>query len=114
MKQLHVAFPRLGRRDWLKGCAAGALCLGGCTTLGRHNSDDYSVVLLGDTHYDTFPSSTYHTHYDNDRKAEWLWRVQRAEFMRNGDMWAERCPRLLKASAACLPSDARFVLQLGS
>ena len=28
-------------------------------------------------------------------------------------MWAERCPRLLKASAACLPGDARFVLQLG-
>ncbi len=113
MKKQHEAFPRLGRRDWLKGCAAGALCLGGCASLARRDRDAYSVVLLGDTHYDTFPSSTYHTHYDNDRKSEWLWRVQRAEFMRNGDMWAERCPRLLKASAACLPSDARFVLQLG-
>ena len=113
MKKRHEAFPRLGRRDWIKGCAAGALCLGGCASLARRDPGTYSVVLLGDTHYDTFPSSTYHSHYDNDRKAEWLWRVQRAEFMRNGDMWAERCPRLLKASAACLPSDARFVLQLG-
>ena len=113
MKKQHETPPRLGRRDWLKGCAAGALCLGGCVSLARRDCGAYSVVLLGDTHYDTFPSSTYHTHYDNDRKAEWLWRVQRAEFMRNGDMWAERCPRLLKASAACLPSNARFVLQLG-
>ena len=96
----------------MKGCAAGALCLGGSASFAQ-NPDTYSVVLLGDTHYDTHPASTYHSHYDNDRKAEWLWRVQRAEFMRNGDMWAERCPRLLKASAACLPADAHFVLQLG-
>ena len=113
MEKTSETSVRLGRRDWLKGCAAGALCLGGGAAFARRAPGDYSVVLLGDTHYDTFPSSTYHSHYDNDRKAEWLWRVQRAEFMRNGDMWAERCPRLLKASAACLPSDARFVLQLG-
>ena len=112
MQNTHDLPARLGRRDWLKGCAAGALCLGGSASFAQ-NPDTYSVVLLGDTHYDTHPASTYHSHYDNDRKAEWLWRVQRAEFMRNGDMWAERCPRLLKASAACLPGDARFVLQLG-
>ena len=62
MKQLHEACPRLGRRDWLKGCAAGALCLGGGTTFGRQRPDDYSVVLLGDTHYDTHPAATYHSH----------------------------------------------------
>ena len=112
MEKTHDVPARLGRRDWLKGCAAGALCLGGSASFAQ-NPGAYSVVLLGDTHYDAHPASTYHSHYDNDRKAEWLWRVQRAEFMRNGDMWAERCPRLLKASAACLPSNARFVLQLG-
>ena len=112
MENIHDLPARLGRRDWLKGCAAGALCLGARASFAQ-NPGAYSVVLLGDTHYDAHPASTYHSHYDNDRKAEWLWRVQRAEFMRNGDMWAERCPRLLKASAACLPSDARFVLQLG-
>ena len=101
------------RRDWIKGCAAGTLFLGCRTARAAQSPGNYSVVLLGDTHYDTFPSSTYHAHYDNDRKAEWLWRVQRAEFMRNGDMWSDRCPRLLKASADCMPSDARFVLQLG-
>ena len=113
MEKTQDMSARLGRRDWLKGCAAGALCLGGRVSFARHDLGNYSVVLLGDTHYDTHPASVYHSHYDNDRKSEWLWRVQRAEFMRNGDMWAERCPRLLKASAACLPSDARFVLQLG-
>ena len=113
MDSLSDSSAKIGRRDWLKGCAASTLSLGCRTALAARTPGNYSVVLLGDTHYDTFPSSTYHAHYDNDRKAEWLWRVQRAEFMRNGDMWADRCPRLLKASADCMPSDARFVLQLG-
>ena len=88
MEKTSETSVRLGRRDWLKGCAAGALCFGGGSAFARRDPGDYSVVLLGDTHYDTFPSSTYHSHYDNDRKAEWLWRVQRAEFMRNGESGA--------------------------
>ena len=58
MKKQHEAFPRLGRRDWLKGCAAGALCLGGRASFARHDPGVYSVVLLGDTHYDTHPATT--------------------------------------------------------
>lgn len=41
----------------------------------------YSIVILGDTHFDTEPASVYHSHYNE--KVEWLNRVQRAEFARN-------------------------------
>ncbi|MBR0067826.1 MAG: hypothetical protein IJQ00_09535, partial [Kiritimatiellae bacterium] len=71
MENIHDLPARLGRRDWLKGCAAGALCLGARASFAQ-NPGSYSVVLLGDTHYDTHPASVYHSHYDNDRKSEWL------------------------------------------
>lgn len=35
-------------------------------------------------------------HADYNEPVEWLNRVQRAEFARNGEMWRERCPLLLK------------------
>ena len=44
----------------------------------------YSIVMLGDTHFDTEPASVYHSHYNE--KVEWLNRVQRAEYARNGEM----------------------------
>ncbi len=53
----------------------------------------------------------YHSHYDESNK--WA-KVQHEEFRRNGEMWRERCPRMLRASAALAHSnDTRFVLQLG-
>ena len=48
MQNTHDLPARLGRRDWLKGCAAGALCLGGSASFAQ-NPGAYSVVLLGDT-----------------------------------------------------------------
>lgn len=61
--------------------------------------ESYSVVILGDTHYDKEPASVYHSDYNEP--VEWLNRVQRAEFARNGEMWRDRCPRLVRR-AACL------------
>ena len=75
---------------------------------------DYSVAILGDTHYDAASDATYHSHYKNEGKPEWLWKVQRQEFARNGEMWSTRCPKMLAASAKIAhekPTD--FVLQLG-
>lgn len=71
----------------------------------------YSIVILGDTHFDTEPASVYHSHYNE--KVEWLNRVQRAEFARNGEMWRERCPRLLKRCACLADENARIALQVG-
>lgn len=71
----------------------------------------YSIVILGDTHFDTEPASVYHSHYNE--KVEWLNRVQRAEFKRNGEMWRERCPRLLKRAARLIDKDTVMVFQMG-
>lgn len=72
---------------------------------------DYSVVILGDTHYDTDPPETYHSNYRD--KEEWLERVRRAEFARNALMWSERCPRLLDRCASLVDSSTVMVLQTG-
>ncbi|MBQ0114961.1 MAG: metallophosphoesterase [Bacteroidales bacterium] len=81
--------------------------------LGAKESRDakYSVVMLGDTHFDTEPASVYHSNYNEP--VEWLNRVQRAEFARNGEMWRERCPRLLKRAAKLVTPDTRMALQMG-
>lgn len=75
------------------------------------NQKKYSIVILGDTHYDTEPESVYHSDYVE--KVEWLNRVQRAEFARNGEMWRERCPLLLQRAARLVRRDTRMALQMG-
>lgn len=72
---------------------------------------NYSIVILGDTHFDTEPDSVYHSNYNE--KVEWLNRVQRAEFARNGEMWRERCPRLLKRASRLIDKHTKMVLQMG-
>ena len=73
--------------------------------------ESYSVIVLGDTHFDTEPASVYHSDYNE--KVEWLNRVQRAEFARNGEMWRERCPRLVKRAASLVGPDTKFIYQAG-
>ena len=75
------------------------------------NLSTYSVILLGDTHFDTEPASVYHADYNEP--VAWLNRVQRAEFARNGEMWRERCPQLLKRATQLIDADTRMVFQLG-
>ena len=78
---------------------------------GTGKNSDYSVVILGDTHFDTEPADVYHSCYNEP--VEWLNRVQRAEFARNGEMWRERCPRLLKRCACLIDSSTRMAFQMG-
>ena len=73
--------------------------------------EKYSIVILGDTHFDTEPDTVYHSNYNEP--VEWLNRVQRAEFARNGEMWRERCPRLLRRAAGLVGDDTRMVFQMG-
>lgn len=104
------------RRDFLFAAAAGASAgmpwLSGCRALRpSFGASRYSVAILGDTHYDAEPESVYHSHYDESNR--WA-KVQHAEFVRNGEMWRERCPRMLAASAELARgAETSFVLQLG-
>lgn len=75
------------------------------------NPRKYSVVILGDTHFDTEPASVYHSFYNEP--VEWLNRVQRAEFARNGEMWRDRCPRLLKRCASLVDDNTIMAFQMG-
>jgi len=102
------------RRTFLKISATSLAGLAfGCQSLSSGSGADkeYSIVLLGDTHFDTEPASVYHADYDEP--VEWLNRVQRAEFARNGEMWRERCPLLLKRAARLIGDDTKMVFQLG-
>lgn len=71
----------------------------------------YSAVILGDTHYDVDPADVYHSFYD--QPDERLNRIQRSEFARNGEMWKDRCPRLVKRASLLPDARTRFVLQMG-
>ena len=104
---------KMDRREFLEslfGFGVASL-IGGCATgnAGDARPRAYRVAVLGDTHYDKAPESVYHSHYDESNK--WA-KVQHEEFRRNGEMWRERCPALVAASAKTLPPPA-FLLQLG-
>lgn len=94
---------------------AGSLAFAGCDFVRRilpqSDGGRYSVAVLGDTHYDAEPESVYHSHYDESNK--WA-KIQHEEFRRNGEMWRERCPRMIAASADLAKKrDTLFLLQMG-
>lgn len=106
----------MNRRDFITVTAAQLACIAFLkfpvsADAKRPRGKNYSVVILGDTHFDTEPADVYHSHYNE--KVEWLNRVQRAEFARNGEMWRERCPRLLHRCARLVDEDTRMAFQVG-
>ena len=106
----------MDRREFINYSLAGMAGLGlsGLIPLdgmGKLKRNEYNLIILGDTHYDTEPASVYHSHYNEP--VEWKNRVQRAEFARNGEMWRERCPRLLKRAACLVDENTKAVLQMG-
>ena len=100
------------RREFVQITGAlGALALSGCKLFERREAGEYSVAILGDTHYDAAPESVYHSHYDNSNR--WA-KVQHEEFRRNGEMWRKRCREMLAASAQLAHGKpTEMVLQLG-
>ncbi len=71
----------------------------------------YSIVLLGDTHFDAHPDTYYHEGYSDpnpDRDA-----LHRKEFANYANMWDKRSPSIVKRAACLVDDDTRFILQLG-
>ena len=104
----------MDRRTFFKysaSAALGATLLGRATDVFASDGGKYSVVILGDTHYDAPDPDKYHEGYTDpkpEREAN-----HRKEFVRNADMWDERCPDLVKRAACLVDDDTRFVLQMG-
>lgn len=110
----------MDRRKFLKVSTASAaglafadrLMLASAKSKKKKVSDSsYSVIILGDTHFDTAPDAVYHTGYfdpNPTREAN-----HRKEFGRNAEMWSDRLPRLVKRASSLIGDDTRFCLQLG-
>ena len=105
----------MDRRDFLRISAAG---LAGLSIPGFRlqasegpEKDRYSIVILGDTHYDNPDVSVYHSGY-TDPKPE-REEAHRKEFVRNGKMWTGRCRDLVKRAACLVDDDTRYVFQVG-
>ena len=90
------------RLGFIKGSAAlladASLC--GCCAMSD-GGGEYSVTLLGDTHFDGLTPEVYHSKWvprgQND------WRGRQNEFKRNAEMWSDRLPRLIAAAARTRP-----------
>jgi predicted MPP superfamily phosphohydrolase len=72
---------------------------------------EYSVVVLGDLHYDGDTPKKFHGEYLKTLNGAKPKRLD--EFKRNAKMWAGPSRKMLEASGKCVPADAAFVLQLG-
>jgi Calcineurin-like phosphoesterase. len=108
----------MDRRDFIRVATAGLACLPFGDRLllaqareknGRNMS--YSVVILGDTHFDTAPDTVYHTGYSDPnptREAN-----HRKEFGRNAEMWQSRLPRLVKRASCLIDEETKVALQMG-
>lgn len=72
---------------------------------------EYSVVMLGDTHYDK-DETYYHAGYclpDNPTREE----NHRKEFKRNADMWQQRCPKIVARARALVDDSTKAFFQMG-
>ena len=104
----------MDRRTFFKysaGAVVTASMLGRATEAFAREAGKYSVVILGDTHYDASDPEKYHAGYALANKTRE--NNHRKEFVRNGNMWAGRCPELVKRAACLVDEDTRFVLQMG-
>ena len=107
----------MDRRHFLQISSAGLLQLALSSQLSPleakrlRGKNKYSIVILGDTHYDTEPVSVYHEKFSWPEG--WQSRVRRGEFARYGEMWRDRGPRLIRRAARLIDKDTAMVLHMG-
>ena len=106
----------MDRRDFFKYSATGIVGLSLLGRLGETSAeackrDRYSVVILGDTHYDAPDPELYHAGYTDPNPAREA--NHRKEFVRNGQMWSGRSRNLVKRAACLVDDDTRYVFQMG-
>jgi len=100
----------LNRRQFL-GLGALAAFGAGCSS-ARAGESSYSVLVLGDVHFDTPDVEVYHAHY-KPKPGSVAARIFPLRMKRERDQWSGRMQRLAAAARRDVRSDTRFVLQLG-
>ena len=101
----------LNRRNFLK-LGAGALAAAGTGCMTSRAADaKYSVLVLGDVHFDAPEIGVYHAHYKptTGRAAE----IFPLRMKREHDQWSGLMQRLAAAARKDIRPDTKFVLQLG-
>lgn len=104
----------MDRREFLLLLGTGLLSLAGARpawAAAGSRSCTYSVILLGDTHYDGATPDVYHSLYvapNEKTKAS-----REGEFSRNAEMWQDRIPRLLDRASRLAGPRTRLVIQAG-
>lgn len=79
----------------------------------KENNDSYSVIVLGDIHYDRTNPEYFHAQAIAKWESSGKHKRRLKEFKRNADMWGNLSPKILKASANIRREDTVFMLQLG-
>ena len=70
------------------------------------DKQSYSIVMLGDTHFDADPS-VYHSKMTSPSN------TQKAEFTRNANMWKTNCPSLVNEASNLIDESTQMVFQVG-
>ena len=101
----------LNRREFLK-LGTGALFAAGTGCVSsRANDAKYSVLVLGDVHFDAPEIGVYHAHYKpTTGKAAEIFPLR---MKREHDQWSGLMQRLAAAARKDIKPDTKFVLQLG-
>jgi len=99
----------LNRREFLK-MGVLAFAGAGCAS-SRVDSGKYSVLVLGDVHFDAPEIGVYHAHYKP--KAGRAAEIFPLRMKREHDQWSGLMQRLAAAARKGIRADTKFVLQLG-
>ena len=101
----------LNRREFLKLGVGTLFAAGtGCAT-SRAADAKYSVLVLGDVHFDAPEIGVYHAHYKpKPGKAADIFPLR---MKREHDQWSGLMQRLAAAARKDIRPDTKFVLQLG-
>lgn len=105
-------FAEMNRRQFL-GLGAGVFAaLGAGCAFGRRDDSSYSVLVLGDVHFDAPDIGVYHSHYKPKAGSNGA-KIFALRMKREHDQWSGRMQRLAAAARKDIRPDTRFVLQLG-
>ena len=101
----------MNRREFLKlGAGALAAAAAGCASTSDAERK-YSVLVLGDVHFDAPEIGVYHAHYKPTKgKAVEIFPLR---MKREHDQWSGLMQRLAAAARKDIRPDTKFVLQLG-
>ena len=100
----------LNRRQFLQLGALAALGAG-CSS-ARSDALSYSVLVLGDVHFDAPDIGVYHAHY-KPKAGSVAAKIFPMRMKREHDQWSGLMQRLAAAARKDIRPDTKFVLQLG-